>query len=116
MARFVGKSQSQARGRRRDRCLVRHERCRRPAVSAVQLRKTVYNLWRGHEQDDWQEHACAVSGLPYYHSPSRQRSSWTAQGRFAVWADTEEEEAQFDEADIYAGSERFEGTNPVHGD
>ena len=68
------------------------------------------------EEDDWQEHACAVSGLPYYHSPSRQRSSWTAQGRFAVWADTEEEEAQFDEADIYAGSERFEGTNPVHGD
>ena len=64
------------------------------------------------EEDDWEEHACEVSGFPYYHSPSRQRTSWTAQGRFAVT----EEEAQFDEADVYADSGNFEGTNPVHGD
>ena len=60
-------------------------------------------------RQDWEECICELSGLPYYYSPSRQRSSWTAHGT------SREEEIEFDDF-MERRSSAFGSVNPMHGD
>ena len=59
------------------------------------------------ERNDWQTHVCDVSGLPYYYSPSRRRTTWSAP---AGAADPELDDVFSRER----ATSRFESTNPVH--
>ena len=60
---------------------------------------------------DWEQCVCEMSGLPYYYSPSRQRSSWTAPGT------SRDEEMEFDDFLESRGraSSGFGAVNPLHG-
>ena len=59
------------------------------------------------EQEDWEEHVCEISGLPYYWSPSRHRSSWTAPGAFA------DEDLEYDDF-LTSQPSIFGSANPLH--
>ena len=60
-------------------------------------------------RQDWEECICELSGLPYYYSPSRQRSSWTAHGT------SREEAIEFDDF-MERRSSGFGSVNPMHAD
>ena len=62
-------------------------------------------------RQDWEQCVCELSGLPYYYSPSRQRSSWTAPGT------SSDEEMEFNDLLESRGraSSEFGEVNPLHG-